>query len=86
MPEDRKARAPKARAIDVALEVSGIDEALTFYGRLFDFTLRGRSDGMALIDLGGQFSEKRANVYCDIRIFCEVCAELFRQAREEANL
>jgi lactoylglutathione lyase len=58
MPEPRKARAPKARAIGfnhVALEVGDIDEALAFYGRLFDFTLRGRSDSMAFIDLGDQF-------------------------------
>lgn len=39
----------------VALEVGDIDEALAFYGRLFDFTLRGRHDGMAFIDLGDQF-------------------------------
>lgn len=58
MPASRKARAPKARAIGfnhIALEVGDIDEALAFYGRLFDFTLRGRSDGMAFIDLGDQF-------------------------------
>src|SRR5262245_50911799 len=37
----------KARAIGVnhvALEVGDIDEALTFYGRLFDFVLRGRTE------------------------------------------
>ena len=48
----------KARAVGfnhVALEVGDIDEALAFYGRLFDFTLRGRSDTMAFIDLGDQF-------------------------------
>lgn len=39
----------------VALEVGDIDEALTFYGRLFTFTLRSRSDNMAFIDLGDQF-------------------------------
>src|SRR5690348_18494983 len=39
----------------VALEVEDIDEALTFYGRLFTFTLRSRSDDMAFIDLGDQF-------------------------------
>ena len=50
--------AKKARAIGfnhVALEVGDIDEALAFYGRLFDFTLRGRSDDAAFIDLGDQF-------------------------------
>src|SRR6516165_4814608 len=48
----------KARAVGVnhvALEVGDIDEALAFYGRLFDFTLRGRSDDAAFIDLGDQF-------------------------------
>jgi predicted enzyme related to lactoylglutathione lyase len=48
----------KARAIGfnhVALEVGDIDEALAFYGRLFDFTLRGREASAAFIDLGDQF-------------------------------
>src|SRR5271165_4971748 len=39
----------------VALEVGDIDEALAYYGRLFDFELRGKSDSMAFIDLGDQF-------------------------------
>jgi len=39
----------------VALEVGNIDEALAFYGRLFSFELRGKSDSMAFIDLGDQF-------------------------------
>ena len=39
----------------VALEVGDIDAALAFYGRLFDFSLRGRSDTMAFIDMGDQF-------------------------------
>src|SRR5262249_51096957 len=50
--------AKKARAIGfnhVALEVGDIDEALAFYGRLFDFKLRGRSETSAFIDLGDQF-------------------------------
>ena len=48
----------KARAIGlnhIALEVGDIDEALDFYGRLFDFELRGKNDKMAFIDLGDQF-------------------------------
>ena len=52
------AHASKARAIGfnhVALEVGDIDEALAFYGRLFEFALRGRSDTSAFIDLGDQF-------------------------------
>jgi lactoylglutathione lyase len=50
--------AKKARAIGfnhIALEVGDIDEALAFYGRLFDFKLRGRSETSAFIDLGDQF-------------------------------
>jgi catechol 2,3-dioxygenase-like lactoylglutathione lyase family enzyme len=39
----------------VALEVGDIDDALEFYGRLFSFTLRGRSPGAAFIDMGDQF-------------------------------
>ena len=48
----------KARALGfnhVALEVGDIEEALAFYGKLFDFTLRGKSESMAFIDLGDQF-------------------------------
>ena len=48
----------KPRAIGfnhVALEVGDIEEALTFYGRIFDFQLRGKSKTMAFIDLGDQF-------------------------------
>src|ERR1700751_5501398 len=50
--------AKKARAVGfnhVALEVGDIDEALAFYGRLFDFKLRGKSVDSAFIDLGDQF-------------------------------
>jgi lactoylglutathione lyase len=39
----------------VALEVDDIGEALEFYGRIFDFTLRGRGGRMAFIDMGDQF-------------------------------
>jgi lactoylglutathione lyase len=48
----------KPRAVGfnhIALEVGDIDEALAFYGRLFTFELRGKSDSMAFIDLGDQF-------------------------------
>ena len=47
---------PKLVGINhVALEVGDIDEALEFYGRFFDFELRGRGEGMAFIDMGDQF-------------------------------
>ena len=39
----------------VVLEVGDLDEALAFYGRLFDFELRGRVPGMAFVDMGDQF-------------------------------
>ena len=39
----------------VALEVGNIDDALAFYGRLFRFELRGKSESMAFIDLRDQF-------------------------------
>ena len=40
----------------VALEVGDVDEALAWYGRFFDFELRGRAGGgMAFVDMGDQF-------------------------------
>jgi catechol 2,3-dioxygenase-like lactoylglutathione lyase family enzyme len=39
----------------VALEVGDVNEALAFYGRYFEFTLRGRTNGAAFIDIGDQF-------------------------------
>ena len=39
----------------VALEVGDLEAALALYGRLFGFALRGRSAGMAFIDMGDQF-------------------------------
>jgi catechol 2,3-dioxygenase-like lactoylglutathione lyase family enzyme len=53
MPEAKKARAVGFN--HVALEVGDIEEALTFYGRLFDFELRSKSETSAFIDLGDQF-------------------------------
>ncbi|HZY57661.1 MAG TPA: VOC family protein [Rubrobacteraceae bacterium] len=49
---------PRARLVGfnhVALEVGDIEEALEFYGRLFEIELRGRGKGMAFIDAGDQF-------------------------------
>ena len=46
----------------IALEVGDVDEALVFYGKIFQFSLRGRHEGMAFIDMGDQFialAEKR---------------------------
>ena len=53
MAETRKACAIGVN--HVALEVGDIEEALAFYGRLFDFKLRGKSDDAAFVDLGDQF-------------------------------
>src|SRR3954470_14764411 len=39
----------------VAIEVGDIDEALEWYGRIFEFTLRGKGEQNAFIDMGDQF-------------------------------
>jgi len=39
----------------VALEVGDLDAALEFYGAIFAFELRGRTGGMAFVDMGDQF-------------------------------
>jgi catechol-2,3-dioxygenase len=39
----------------VALEVGDIDQALEFYGSLFEIALRGRGPSMAFVDMGDQF-------------------------------
>ena len=39
----------------IALEVGDIEQALDFYGKIFDFTLRGKRPGNAFVELGDQF-------------------------------
>jgi catechol-2,3-dioxygenase len=39
----------------VALEVGDVEEALEFYGWIFEYELRGRGGRMAFIDMGDQF-------------------------------
>jgi len=39
----------------IAFEVHDLDQTLEWYGRYFEFALRGRSGRMAWIDLGDQF-------------------------------
>jgi lactoylglutathione lyase len=39
----------------VAIEVGDVEEALQWYGRIFDLELRGRTAGMAFVDMGDQF-------------------------------
>ena len=47
---------PKLVGINhVAIEVGDLEQALAFYGAIFDFTLRGRAPGHAFLDLGDQF-------------------------------
>ncbi|MGD9614403.1 MAG: VOC family protein [Alphaproteobacteria bacterium] len=49
-------RKPRLVGINhVAIEVGDIDEALEWYGRIFEFTLRGKSERNAFIDMGDQF-------------------------------
>jgi len=52
---DQQTRARPLGINHVVLEVDDLDRALAFYGDLFEFTLRGRSDHNAFIDLGDQF-------------------------------
>jgi lactoylglutathione lyase len=74
----------------VALEVGSIEAALDFYGRVFDFQLRGRGRGMAFIDMGDQFialSEGRTQAPDSHRHFGLVVDDLeaARRALEEAG-
>ena len=49
-------RKPRLIGINhVAIEVGDIDEALEWYGKIFDFTLRNRHERAAFIDMGDQF-------------------------------
>jgi lactoylglutathione lyase len=84
----------KARLVGinhVALEVGSIEEALAFYGRLFELSLRGRSATMAFIDLGDQFinlSENRDQHRDEARHFGLVVddKEKVRRRLEEAGV
>jgi lactoylglutathione lyase len=74
----------------VALEVGDLEEALAFYGRVFDFELRGRVPGMAFLDMGDQFvalSEGRTQPSDHHRHFGLVVddKEAARRALEEAG-
>jgi predicted enzyme related to lactoylglutathione lyase len=74
----------------VALEVGDVDEALEFYGRIFEFTLRGRGARMAFIDMGDQFialAAGRTQAPDSLRHFGLVVddKEATRRALEEAG-
>lgn len=53
MSEGKKARMVGVN--HVVLEVGDLDEALAFYGRLFDLRLRARRNDAAFVDMGDQF-------------------------------
>jgi lactoylglutathione lyase len=84
----------RARAIGinhVALEVGDLEEALSFYGRIVEFELRGREPGMAFIDMGDQFialSEGRTQSPDGARHFGLVVddKEAVRAALQEAGI
>jgi predicted enzyme related to lactoylglutathione lyase len=74
----------------VALEVGNVDEALAFYGSIFELTLRGRAGRMAFVDMGDQFlalGEGRSRPPDDHRHFGLVVDDLeaTRRALEEAG-
>jgi lactoylglutathione lyase len=51
-----EARKPRLVGINhVAIEVGDIAKALDWYGQIFDFTLRGKNERAAFIDMGDQF-------------------------------
>jgi catechol 2,3-dioxygenase-like lactoylglutathione lyase family enzyme len=51
-----EAKKPRLVGINhVAIEVGNIDEALAWYGRIFEFALRGKGERNAFIDMGDQF-------------------------------
>ena len=75
----------------VALEVGSVDDALEFYGRIFDLELRGRAGRMAFIDIGDQFialSEGRTQPPDRARHFGLVVddKEATRRALQEAGV
>jgi predicted enzyme related to lactoylglutathione lyase len=58
MTETAQTKASKPRLVGInhiALEVGDIEQALDFYGKIFDFTLRAKRPGNAFIELGDQF-------------------------------
>ena len=71
MAPSKKTNSAKPRLVGmnhVALEVTDIDEALAFYGQIFDFKLRSKSRTQAFIDMGDQFINftKTAMVHKDL--------------------
>jgi lactoylglutathione lyase len=84
-------RARLAGINHVAIEVGDLEEALSFYGEIFEFDLRGRVPGMAFIDIGDQFialSEGRTQPPDQARHFGLVVDDrgAVRAALEEAGV
>ena len=50
-----EARARLVGLNHIALDIGDIEEALAFYGAIFNFELRGRGEGRAFIDMDDQF-------------------------------
>jgi lactoylglutathione lyase len=51
-----EAKKPRLIGINhVGIEVGDIEAALQWYGKIFDFTLRGKNHDNAFIDMGDQF-------------------------------
>jgi lactoylglutathione lyase len=74
----------------VALEVGSVEDALEFYGRIFEVSLRGRAGRMAFVDIGDQFialAEGRRQAPDDHRHFGLVVDDRERalQAAREAG-
>ena len=64
----------------IALEVGDIEEALAFYGRIFKFELRGKSDAMAFIDLGDQFiALQKGRIRAQMRAATSVSSSMTRR-------
>lgn len=56
MADSKQTRRPRLVGMNyVAIEVGDVEAALAFYGKIFDFTLRGKGKGQAFIDMGDQF-------------------------------
>jgi catechol 2,3-dioxygenase-like lactoylglutathione lyase family enzyme len=61
---DQKGAPRKARMLGVnhvVLEVGDLDQALEFYGNIFDFELRDRSDHNVFLGMGDQFIQLTLN-------------------------
>jgi catechol 2,3-dioxygenase-like lactoylglutathione lyase family enzyme len=74
----------------IALEVDDLEEALDWYGRVFEVELRGRAPGMAFIEIGDQFialAEGRSQPPDEARHFGLVVddKQTARSALEEAG-